>query len=823
MQLTTIARKRSRTHAPLLLALAAAVAVLTCVLTGIDAHVAKTQDAAVAEAITRAPARQAALQITSGVERPEEHVAAQAVVNRVTSAAPTTTSHRFRSDSFAGSAGRTYVAATVPDLADHATLVAGRWAESNGEAAVQADSGLGVGDSVTAGDQHLRVVGTWRVVDPQDARWFADPAMLSGTDREASGPLVVSRATLEALPTFVKEQWTIVPRKAGFGTDDLQSLSEALAAVAADEPPQGVSVEGQLLEHLDAVNRSAKAAHALAVVALVVVGVVGMVALLQLLGLLGDVRQREAELLRGRGASVSQLARWHGLDVALVAVAAAAAGAGLVAVTVGRPSLLLTGGSAAPAVILGPLFAARRAGRVTAHVQRETNVALGSITLLASAAAALTLGQFLTYGSAITTTADGRPATDPLTVAAPAVTLIAGGLLGALAAGPLTGLAARSSAGRRGLTMVLGLRQIARRPRTFGVVVALAAIIVGNALTASVYAGTARAVERDVMTAVMGSDVRAELEVDTASPTDTTAGDARRFASLPGVKATTPAVTGVARIDQIDVPLLALDASAIDALTATGPLGAVVTTSVADTLGLDVGERFDLVMPSGSGQLTMVVRDVVRVIPGLATDGGVLVDLAAVQSSLSQQGDPPAKPNLFLLGTDEPSTVAAGIAAASSHPADISISEPEGALGQSATNAWMLSTIGLIMLGLVGVIAATVALAGRRAGEVRMLRALGLRAADQRRARLAELATALVVGAVAGVMTSVVVIAATVPGLARAPWPSRSPAVPVSLEIDLTTLAIACAVAFAGLVLTGWFYSRAVSRQARELVRGEST
>lgn len=832
MGLAGVARKRTLTQAPLLCALAAVVAVLTFVLTGVEASFSHTQDEAVAKAVARAPARDAAIQITSGVDRPEEGTAAKAVVDRISGSAPTDVVHRFRGDSFKGSAGRTYVAATLLELPEHADLVDGRWAEGDDETSVQADSGLAVGDAVFAGDVRLEVVGAWRAQDPADPRWFADPAMLSGAERRAIGPLIVSAATLEALPTYVEEQWTIIPRAKGFGTDELQAISDELADVLADDPPEGVAVEGQFVDRIDAVNRAVKAGRGLEVVALMVLGLVGFVTLLQLLSLLGDARQRESALLRARGASVPQIARWHGLDVAIISIIAAAVSAGVVAVTVGKPSLFLAACAAAPAVILGPLFAARRARTATARAARETSVALGSVTFLACAAATLTVLQFLTYGSAITTSADGRPAIDPLTVAAPALTVVAGALLGALVAGPLAAFAARRSARRTGLTVVLGLRQIARRPRTFGVLVALSAIVVGNALAASTYAATARSLDERVSAATVGADVRVELDIDAASPAETTSAEATRFAALPGVSSSAPGLSGIGRIDEVDVPFLAIGASDLatmagataslrNAITTPGPTGSVVTESLAETFSLHVGDAFDIVMPDGIGQLRTVVRKVVRVLPGVPADGGMLVDLAAVQAALATGNSSPAVPNLFLLRTDDPGATARAAATASAHVASISTADTAGALVRSAAGAWVGTTLGVVVLGLLGIAAVAVALVGRRGGEVRVLRALGLRTSGQRRARLAELVAALAVGAGAGVVTGVVVVAATVPGLARSPRSSQAPDVSIDLQLDAPLLGIALAMAIVGLAIAGAAYARAISRQAAELVRGE--
>lgn len=836
--MASVARKRTLTQAPLLCALAAVVAVLAIVLTGVHASFNQTQDEAVAEAVAQGPATAAAAQVAAEVEAPAEADAAKKTADRISKSAPTTVTHRLAGDSFTADDGRIYLAATVPDLAQHADIVDGQWATTDREASVQADSGLRVGDTVAVRDIGLKVVGTWRVKDASDPRWFAEPSMLSGADRDAIGPLIVTRRTLDALPIYVEEQWTIVPRSDGLGTEEIQSLASELGRVLADDQP-GVEIRGQLLERADSVNRSIKAGRGLEVVAMSVLGLVGVVTMLQLLGLLGDARQRESDLLRARGASVPQVARWHGLDVAITAIIAATVAAGLVAVTIGEPSWLLATGAAVPAVILGPIFAARRARHATAHVARESSVTLGGIAVLACAAAALTITQFLTYGSAITTRVDGRPAVDPLTVLAPALTLVAGALLGAVAMGPLAIRAARHAADREGLTMVMAFRQIARRPRTFGVLVALSAVVVGNTLTASAYAATSRSLDERVSIAAVGADIRVELNIDNASAADSTSLDAKRFANLPGVKAVVPGIGGTGRIGETDVPFLAIEAADLDVLVKVGALnsadlrkalstkgggtGAVITESLAAALNLHVDDIFDVALPNGIGEVTARVRKVVRVVPGLPTDGGMLVNTAAIQRALARADRSPAEPSTFLLSADNPHATARAAAAASTHTANITVATSDAVLVRSAANTWVYTTIGIVVLGLIGIIAVAVALVRRRSVEVRILRALGLPTSGQRRARLAEIGAAIAAGGLVGVLTSILVVATTVPGLARASRASDAPNVPLDLKLDLPLLAIAVGIAAAGLAMAGTAYRRAVSRQATELVRGEVT
>ncbi len=833
MKLVGVARKRTLAQAPLLWALAAVVAALTFVLTGVESSFSSSQDEGVASALQQGPARAAALQITSGVDRPEESEAAKDAAERISQSAPTDVAHRFVSDSFTGSAGRTYVAATMPDLPDHAELVGGRWATADGEASVQADSGLVAGDDVSAGDVRLKIVGTWRVTDPGDPRWFADPAVLSGADKTAVGPLVVSRKTLDALPTSIEQQWTIVPQAERYATDDLRELADGLGRILAEDPADGVGIEGLLAERVDAVNRVLQASRSLEVVALMILGVVGLVTLLQLLDLLGEARQREAVLLRVRGGSVAQIARWHGLDVAVVSIVSAAAGAAAVAATMGKPSLLLVCCVAVPAVVLGPTFAARRARRVTAHAGRESSLALGSMAFVACAAATLTVVQFLSYGSSVTTDSDGRPAIDPLTVLAPGLTLVAGALVGALVAGPLARLAARRATPRTGLSPVLGLQQIARSPRTFGVLITLSALIVGNVMAAATYSATARSVAERVSMSAVGADVRVELDVDNSSASETTAADGERLAVLPGVTSSSPALGGTGRIQDRDVPFLAIKTDDFADLEVPGPVraaisgskspGAAVTESLATSQGLKVGAPIVVEMPDGIGQLTTVVRAIVRALPGLPTDGGVLVNMSSVQDALAKANLTPAEPNVFLVQTDKPQSTALAAVAAVTHAADVSVADTDGSLIQPASAAWARTTMGVIGIGLLGIFAVAVALVGRRAGEVRVLRALGLRTSGQRRARLVELAAALGAGALAGFVTSLVMIATTVPGLVRAPRLAQAPDIPLGLHLDAPLLLAAAALTIAGLVVAGMAYGRAVARQARQLVRGEST
>src|SRR5690606_4389094 len=172
---------------------------------------------------------------------------------------------------------------------------------------------------------------TWLPVDATDPRWFADPAVASGSDLLSLGPVVVSEDALADLPVRSYAQWTVVPGASALTTDNLSQLTEALdrLAVGIDRAGSDQNIEeaGTLADSIHAVQRSLGVAGALVTVPGVLVAVIGLIALAQLVRLLVAVRRSETELLRARGASVTKLTAVALIESAVVIIPGSAAGA----------------------------------------------------------------------------------------------------------------------------------------------------------------------------------------------------------------------------------------------------------------------------------------------------------------------------------------------------------------------------------------------------------------------------------------------------------------------------------------------------------------
>lgn len=232
-----------------------------------------------------------------------------------------------------------------------------------------------------------------------------------------------------------------------------------------------------------------------------------------------------------------------------------------------------------------------------------------------------------------------------------------------------------------------------------------------------------------------------------------------------------------------------------------------VTAAFADQLGLAVGDNVD-VRFDGSGRTVGVqVRSIADALPGVGVRPGILGPLGAlVENQLPSRvttGTPapaPPLPNeLWATGDDAAAhALADSLGALVTTPAD-----PAAAVTGWVVAAWNTAAVGGALLAGVALVALLTALSEQRAGEVLVLRALGIAPPAQSRMRSAEtgLVTALagVLGLVGGILLAVLLVpglvARAVPGIqlpatpALDPWP---------LVISALVIAAAWGVAAAG-------------------------
>ena len=410
--------------------------------------------------------------------------------------------------------GHLTLLASYGDLAEHATLVEGRWAEASDaplEASLSegaaAALGLRIGDRVRLSRGlgatqivEVSVVGLWRP-EADDPYWLGDTLELSGVRQDAQlttrGPFVVAAADLIAadIDREVDLEWRALPAIDGLRVDRIDALRGAVENArtrirAVVPPPRQITVATKLPTILADVSRSILVARSAVILLTAQFAVLAGYAVLLVGGLLIERRRAEAALLRSRGATSGHLVALAFGEAVLLAIPAmivapflavglvrlvgasgplAASGvvstvgvgdgvmtvsalAGLASILVlTLPSLVSDGSPAGVRAALG-----RQVGRTMA--QR-----LG-IDLVLVVVAVIALWQLRLYGAPITRNARGVLGVDPLLVAAPAIGLLAGAVLATRLVPRLAEIGERTLGRRRGLVLPLGARQLARRP-----------------------------------------------------------------------------------------------------------------------------------------------------------------------------------------------------------------------------------------------------------------------------------------------------------------------------------------------------------------------
>ncbi|MDO8107263.1 hypothetical protein Q6348_08650 [Isoptericola sp. b441] len=403
---------------------------------------------------------------------------------------------------------RSVVLAHLPDWAQQ-VVVTGRAPRPGDPLEVLAPqvSGLAAGTELLVGSAEVpvRVVGTWRPVDPHDAVWFADPGLGRGTMtglKDAVGPLLTAdEAAVDRAARRPLVRWTVVPSLQGLSVAQLAHLATALDTVPGALDDAGLLVQGatidarggaNLAEITDAATSSRRTARS-AVGAGAAAGVAGVWAAA---AALAAATRRERTLLLARGARPVAL-----LDREAPGVLAAATLGGVV----GWPSTVAAGWPAwwAAAAALGG------AAATLGPVARRLPVDRGRMRPGAAATTAV-----LAVATGLTTW-DATRSGEGIGVAAPALLLICAGLVGGLAAPMLAGAAAPVARRGRGLVPVLTARSVAR---SFGPLPLLAALV-GGAVTyaastprTGVATGWATAALGATLVAVLASGCHAAAE-----------------------------------------------------------------------------------------------------------------------------------------------------------------------------------------------------------------------------------------------------------------------------------------------------------------------
>ncbi len=505
-------------------------------------------------------------------------------------------------------------------IEDHATLVAGSWpspipAGDGGADAyvpvaiaehVAATLALGVGDELQLPSRidpsfvvPVTIAGIFRIDDPVDPFWWADPQVLDGvvtSERFTThGPFFTTADRFRTGAASGRAQfgWRAWPAFEQLTLDGTAGLRLRVAQIDArvESALSGipVTVTTGLPDIVAKAERSLLVSRTGVLLLTVQFVVLAAYAVLLSAALLVEHRRMDTAMLRSRGAGPLRIAGLSLVEGLLLTVPATLLGPWLAALalrafnvagpladirlriepTVSSESYVAAGAAAAMclvALLLPALPTVRSFASMQGSVGRGETRTVGTrlgIDLALLAVAALGLWQLRHYGAPLTRSVQGAIGIDPLLVATPAIGFLAGAILALRIVPLLAAVIERATSRGRGLVASLGARQLARRPLRYTRAALLLMLAMSMGVFAITYTWTWSASQRDQASFQVGADARVEPGRGvTALPR--WALD-RAYASIDGVTTRTP-------IDREPIPIAASDAAAeivgIDGATA---------------------------------------------------------------------------------------------------------------------------------------------------------------------------------------------------------------------------------------------------------------
>jgi ABC-type lipoprotein release transport system permease subunit len=407
-------------------------------------------------------------------------------------------------------------AAALTGVANHAVLVTGKWpgraAGGAIPAALPASTAallkLRPGDVIRVEDQdngaQLTFILTGLYAERQSpasaaSYWRLNSIPASGSSTASGsttyGPLVVSPSVFPGRLTEGTGIWVAQPDMAGFNASDLSAIAAHLGAIGyTSSLLSGITLTTNLPTVLADTGDNLAVARSLLAISVLELLVLTVAALLAVARLLTAQREGETALLTARGATRWQLTRLSAAEVIPLSLVTALIGgtagiwlARLLASNLYRPGTAgvpnggisvgaagtwldaLAAALAIAVVAIGALlYPVLRPGRDAAQVRRGRQALISGATragadLALVALAVLACWQLRRY-SAVSTSASGPSAIDPVLVLAPALALAAGTVLTLRLLPAAARVADRVSAAGRGLTSALAGWQFSRQP-----------------------------------------------------------------------------------------------------------------------------------------------------------------------------------------------------------------------------------------------------------------------------------------------------------------------------------------------------------------------
>jgi hypothetical protein len=432
------------------------------------------------------------------------------------------------------------------------------------------------------------------------------------------GPLVVSPSAFPGRLAEATGTWVAQPDMADFNATNLSAISADVGAIETSMQASpllgGLSVTTNLPTVLANTGDNVAVARSLLGISALQLLVLTLAALLAVARLLGGQREAETALLTARGATRWQLARLTAAEVIPLSLVAGLAG-GVAGIWLARllgntlySAATIGGGIPGGGISLSAsgtwldalaaaltvavlsigalLFPVLRPAPAAAQVRRGRQAVLSGATragadLALIALAVLAAWQLRRY-SAVSTSANGPSAIDPVLVLAPALAL-AGGTVLTLRLLPAAARAVdRLAATGRGLTSALAGWQFSRQPlRQGGAALLLVMAVATGTLALAQHQSWTRSAA-DQAAYVAGADVQVDLAGPPPAGATTTITGARGVRAAMAVSVdqeATPAA--VVAIDAAHAPSVALLRSDQSNLSPAALLTAITPTSAA--------------------------------------------------------------------------------------------------------------------------------------------------------------------------------------------------------------------------------------------------
>lgn len=570
--MTRVVRHRARAQATILATVTAVTVAGATLLGSFALLLAVNESRALDVALSRAPASatDVGVQLDLDADHPARPAleAADGYLDRLLGGLPDTRTRWLQSQWLAvqGTSDPVSPLVYLGEVPAEVTVVDGAWPATTGDdgaipvavpSAAAQRYDWAVGDRIATQGTSTRsqdslVVAAVYEAEPPRAAWAREvlkgrmhnpsypyPGTFGFVTTNAWGPLLVDPTVLlsgkvetQAVQEVSRPDLTHATRADVDGLRARLSTAQQDATAAAG----GAAVSADVTTVLDATIDSATADLDVTQVSVVLLGlmlvVVAVTVLLLAARLLAERRAPEQTLMSSRGASGGQLLGLAASEAAVIAVATALVApwmarllfwavtdvpalrsAGL-HVDPGQPgSLWLTcavGAALLAGVLVGPLLR-RRGSVVDAEQQlvrqdRKQALARSGADLAVVAVAAVAMWQLATRGSPLT---GGSGRIDPLVVAAPALALLAGGVLAARALPLVAHVSERLAARSRALVAPLATWEVSRRPgRASGAALLLTlAIAVGT--FGQGYLQTWRTSQQEQAEVAVGTDLRA--------------------------------------------------------------------------------------------------------------------------------------------------------------------------------------------------------------------------------------------------------------------------------------------------------------------------